>query len=132
MREDRPRKDGHSSPRLALVHGPNSHQAPRKDGAFFAGYANTKNLSEGDTYSDAEDYETGEEEDGEDGEYETESDVEAEQGDDGETREAKNEAPPQPDAEVTADIASTSQATSAPDEIPAASAVADIIPDAST
>ena len=97
-----------------------------KMAAFFAGYANTKNLSEGDTYSDAEDYEP------EDEEYETESDVEAEQGDGGETREAEIEASPQPGAEVTADVASTSQATSAPDEIPATSAAADVIPDAST
>ena len=93
---------------------------------YFAGYATTKNLSEGDTYSDAEDYEP------EDEEYETESDVEAEQGDGGETREAETEASPQPGAEVTADVASTSQATSAPDEIPATSAAADVIPDAST
>ena len=101
-------------------------QRREKMAAFFAGYANTKNLSEGDTYSDAEDYAP------EDEEYETDSDVEAEQGDDGETREAETEAPPQPDAEVTADVASASQATSAPDEIHAASAVADVIPDAST
>ena len=80
-----------------------------KMAAFFAGYANTKNLSEGDTYSDAEDYEPEDEEDGEDGEYETESDVEAEQGDGGETREVETEGSPQLDAEVTADVASTSQ-----------------------
>jgi hypothetical protein len=101
-------------------------QRREKMAAFFAGYANTKNLSEGDTYSDAEDDEP------EEDEYETESDVEAEQGDDGDTREAETEASPQPGAEVTADVASTSQAASAPDEIPAASAAADVIPDAST
>jgi hypothetical protein len=92
-------------------------QRREKMASFFAGYANTKNLSEGDTYSDAEDDEP------EEDEYETESDVEAEQGDDGDTREAETEASPQAGAEVTADVASTSQATSA---------AADVIPDAST
>ena len=87
----------------------------QKMAAFFAGYADTKNLSEGDTYSDAEDYAPGEEEDGEDGEYETASDAEEE-----------TEDPPQTDAEVTVDVASTSQATSTPEPTPDASAATDV------
>jgi len=95
----------------------------QKMAAFFAGYADTKNLSEGDTYSDAEDYAPGEEGDDE---YETDSDAEAEQAEGNEDHEEETEAPPQPDAEVTADVASTSQATSTSEPTPDASAAADV------
>jgi len=87
---------------------------------YFAGYADTKNLVEGDTYSDAEDYAPGEDE------YETDSGAEAEQDEGNEDQEEETEAPLQPDAEVTADVASTSQATSTPEPTPDASAAADV------